>query len=269
MCEIFCVSRAGFYAWRRRPESKRQRENKRLLTLIKTNFKLSRETYGYRRIHSDLKDQNEFCGKHRVARLMKINKIQPKTRRKFKVTTNSKHSKPVHQNKLNREFNAALPNQRWVSDITYVHTNEGWLYLAAVMDLFSRRIIGWSMSDRMTEQLVIDAVKMALFKRKITSELLFHSDRGSQYAADNLQQLLRKNNITCSMSRRGDCYDNAAMESFFHTLKMECIYHEKYQTRDEAKKSIFEFTEVFYNRRRKHSFLGYQSPEQFELVCGF
>lgn len=269
MCDVFAVSRAGFYAWRKRPESQRKCDDKRFLELINTCFKKSRETYGYRRISDDFRDLHEPCGKHRIARLMRENAIRPKTRRKFKMTTDSKHSKPIYENTLARQFNTKTPNQRWVSDITYIPTVEGWLYLAVIMDLFSRKIIGWSMSHRMKESLVIDALKMALFRRKMSSNLLLHSDRGSQYASDNFQQLLRDNNIECSMSRKGDCWDNAAIESFFHSLKTECVYHERYLTRDEAKKSVFDYIEVFYNRQRKHSYLGYQSPEQYELACGF
>ncbi len=269
MCAVLGVSPAGFYAWEKRPESERSKTDLRILTKIKEKFKTSRETYGYRRIQSDLVDDGELCGKNRVARIMKSNQIRPKTRRKFKVTTDSKHNKPIHENHLNREFDASNPNQRWTTDITYISTKEGWLYLAVIMDLCSRKIIGWSMSDRMKEALVIDALKMALFRRKIHSGLLIHSDRGSQYASDCFQALLRANNIDCSMSRKGNCWDNAAMESFFHTLKTECVYHENYGTREEAKKSIFDYIEIFYNRLRKHSFLGYQSPEQFELACGF
>jgi transposase InsO family protein len=268
MCNVLSVSRAGFYAWRKRPELRRKREDKRFLAIIKARFKKSRKTYGYRRIHNDFVDLNERCGKHRIARIMKENDVRPKTKRKFKVTTDSKHSKPIYDNHLNREFNADEPNQRWVSDITYIPTVEGWLYLAVVMDLYSRKIIGWSMSDRMKESLVVDALKMAIFRRKISSSALLHSDRGSQYASDNFQQLLRDNRIKCSMSRKGNCWDNAAMESFFHTLKTECVYHEKYFNRNDAKKSIFDYIEVFYNRQRKHSFLGYKTPEQYELVSG-
>ena len=269
MCAVLRVSRAGFYAWRKRPESKRKRDDKHFLTLIKDSFKKSRNTYGYRRIHDDFADLGETCGKNRIARIMKENDIRPKTKRKFKVTTDSNHNKPIHDNHLNRQFNAIAPNQRWVSDITYIPTVEGWLYLAVVMDLFSRKIIGWSMSDRMKESLVLDALKMTLFRRKIISKAIFHSDRGSQYASDNFQQLLRDNAIECSMSRKGDCWDNAAMESFFHTLKTECVHHERYLTREDAKKSVFDYIEVFYNRQRKHSYLGYHSPEQYEQVCGF
>ena len=269
MCTALCVSRAGFYAWRKRPECQRKCDDKRFLAIIKDRFEKSRKTYGYRRIHNDFLDLKEPCGRNRVARLMRENNIQPKIKRKFKLTTDSKHNKPIHNNHLNRQFNAAIPNQRWVSDITYIPTVEGWLYLAVIMDLYSRKIIGWSMSDRMKESLVINALKMALFKRKINSNVLFHSDRGSQYASDNFQQLLRDNRIKCSMSRKGDCWDNAAMESFFHSLKTECIYQEKYLTRNDAKKSVFDYMEVFYNRQRKHSYLGYQSPEQYEKAHGF
>lgn len=267
MCNVLNVSRSGFYAWLNRPESKREQDNKRYMELIKAKFKASRETYGYRRIHNDLADLGEKCGRNRIARLMNENNIVPKTKRKFKVTTNSKHKKPIHNNILNREFHANAPNERWVSDITYVQTVEGWLYLAVVMDLFSRKIIGWSMSSRMKETLVVDAIKMALFKRKISSDLIMHSDRGSQYASDAVQQLLLLNGIKCSMSKSGDCWDNAAMESFFHSLKTECVYHERYLTREHAKSSIFDYIEVFYNRQRKHSFLGYQSPENYEILA--
>jgi putative transposase len=267
MCKIFHVSRAGFYAWCKRPESRRKQEDRRILLNIKTSFKNSREAYGYRRIHQDLRDMNEPCGKHRIARLMNEHGIHPKTRRKFKVTTDSRHNKPIHANHLARQFNASSVNQRWVSDITYVATVEGWLYLAAIMDLYSRKIVGWAMSHRLKESLVINALNMALLRRKVDGNLLLHSDRGSQYASDNFQQVLNDHGILCSMSRKGDCWDNAAMESFFHTLKTECVYHERYQTREEAKISVFDFIEVFYNRQRKHSYLGYKSPEQYETLA--
>jgi transposase InsO family protein len=266
MCKILEVSRAGFYAWRNRPESTRKKEDKRLVALIQTSFEGSRSTYGYRRICKDLHAQKELCGKHRIVRLMKENKIQPKTRRKFKMTTDSNHNKPIHNNFLRRQFHADAPDQRWVTDITYIPTAEGWLYLAVIMDLFSRKIVGWSMSNRMQEALVIDALKMALFRRKIKSSLLLHSDRGSQYASDNFQKILRENNIICSMSRKGDCWDNAAMESFFHSLKTECIHHERFQTRNEAKKTIFDYIEVFYNQVRRHSFLNHLSPSEYEKL---
>lgn len=268
MCKVLRVSRSGFYAWCQKPEAYRAQEDRRLLTLIKASFIASKSTYGYRRIHADLREQGETCGKHRIARLMQEHGIYPKTRRKFKVTTQSKHNKPIHENRLERQFKAQVPNQRWVSDITYIPTVEGWLYLSVIMDLFSRKIIGWSMSERLKESIVTNALRMALFQRKIRSDLLLHSDRGSQYASDHVQHMLREHGITCSMSRKGNCWDNAVMESFFHSLKVECVHHERYQTRDEAKQSIFNYIEVFYNRQRKHSYLGYQSPENYEkLAC--
>lgn len=268
MCKVLTVSRAGFYSWSTRQESQRKLDDKRILVLIRDVFKSSRDTYGYRRILAALRDMNETCSKHKILRLMRENNIRPKTRRKFKVTTNSKHNKPIHANSLDRQFNPQSANQRWVADITYIPTSEGWLYLSIIMDLYSRKVIGWAMSDRMTDSIVTDALKMALFRRKVRSDLLLHSDRGSQYASDNMQQLLRNNKIECSMSRKGNCWDNAVAESFFHSLKTECVYHERYLTRDSAKKSIFDYIEVFYNRQRRHSYLGYKSPEQYELSCG-
>lgn len=267
MCKLFNVSRSGFYAWCSSGKSVRAIEDKRLGTLININFKRSRETYGYRRIYHDLKSQGEKCGMHRVAKIMKLNELKPKTKRKFKVTTDSKHNKPIFNNLLSRNFSAAYANQKWSSDITYIHTKEGWLYLAVVIDLFSRRVIGWALSDRMQEKLVIDALHMALFKRKINSSLLIHSDRGSQYASTNYQKLLKMYNIDCSMSRKGDCYDNSVTETFFHTLKTECIFHYHFDTREEAKITIFEYIEVFYNQQRRHSYLGYKSPAEFENVA--
>lgn len=264
MCRALSVSRSGFYAWSIRPESNREQRNKQLLVLIKSSFARSRKTYGYRRIHKDLKMMKVSCGKHRIAKLMQANNIVPKMRKKFRVTTNSTHLRPIQENSLKREFNTDLPNQRWVSDITYIPTNEGWLYLSTVMDLYSRKIVGWAMADNMKESLVIDAVKMAITQRKIKRGLLLHSDRGIQYASDNYQPILEENQIKSSMSRKGDCWDNAVMESFFHTLKTECIYHERLETRNDAKKVIFDYIEVFYNRQRRHSYLDYKSPTEFE-----
>ncbi len=267
MAKLFGVSKSGFYTWLKRGESQRECEDKRLLVLIKESFDRSRQTYGCRRIHADLKDQGETCGRGRVERLMKENNIRPKMKRKFVVTTQSKHNKPIHGNHLQRQFHSAQPNQRWVSDITYIPTVEGWLYLAVIMDLFSRKIIGWAMSSRLKEDLVMEALRMALFQRKVPSGLLLHSDRGNQYASYSVQKLLQQHGIQCSMSRKGNCWDNAAMESFFHTLKTECVHHECYQTRSEAKQSVFDYIEVFYNRQRKHSTLGYRSPEQYEMLA--
>lgn len=268
MCAVLKVSRSAYYAWCQRPESQQKREDRRLLPKIQQCFQASKRTYGHRRIEKALKQLGERCGKHRVRRLMRENGLKPKTRRKFKVTTHSKHNHPIHGNKLNRQFKAYQPNQRWGSDITYIPTREGWLYLAVIMDLYSRRILGWSMSHRLKEQLVIDALKMALFRRKQVSGLLLHSDRGSQYAAEDYQKTLRMYKIDCSMSRKGNCWDNAAMESFFGTLKMECVHHEQFQTREQAKTVVFEYIEGFYNQKRLHSYLNYQSPIDYELAMG-
>lgn len=217
------ASRSGYYSLISRPESRRSKKDKHLALKIKTSFKESRNTYGYRRIVNALKEQQENCGKHRVISLMKKLDLRAKARRKFKATTNSNHDKPIHENLLNRQFNPSQINQSWVSDITYIATKEGWLYLAAIMDLYSINIIGWAMDKRMTDDLVISALKMALFKRKIASGLLLHSDRGTQYASHEYQILLKNHGITCSMSGKGNCYDNSPMESFFHSLKVECI----------------------------------------------
>lgn len=264
MCHVLEVSRAGYYAWLQRPESTRQRNNKRLLVLIKTSFQRSRSTYGYRRIYKDIQAMSKSYGKHRIARLMRDNHIQPKMRRKFKVTTDSNHVYPVMENHLQRQFTVGLPNRKWVSDITYIPTEEGWLYLAAVMDLYSRKIIGWSMSDNMKDSLVISAMNMAIQHRAIKPTLLVHSDRGTQYASYNFQALLQSKHIECSMSRKGNCWDNAVMESFFHTLKTECVHHERFTSHAEAKKVIFDYIEIFYNRQRRHSYLNYKSPVEFE-----
>lgn len=264
MCQVLQVSRSGFYDWRGRPPSQRAKEDQRLLVKIRAIHKASRETYGSPRIHDDLRDDGETCGKHRIARIMQENSIRAKTRKKFKATTNAEHHYPVASNLLNQEFNATAPNQRWTSDITYIETAEGWLYLAVVLDLYSRAIVGWAMDHRMTRQLVKDALIMALWKRGKVKGLLLHSDRGTQYASDDYQRLLKSNDITCSMSRKGNCYDNAAMESFFGTLKQELVHHECYTSREQAKASIFEYIEIFYNQQRKHSAINYLAPMVFE-----
>lgn len=265
LCQQLEVSRSGYYAWLNRPESRRAHQNRRLIKTIKDNFEESRSTYGYRRIHRCLQAQGETCSKHRVARLMKRHQLQPKTKKKFKATTNSKHKLPIHKNHLQRDFTPGQINQAWVSDITYIATNEGWLYLAVVMDLYSRQIIGWAMDNRMTETLVVDALRMALFRRHIASGLLLHSDRGSQYASGAYQTLLKNHGIICSMSRKGNCWDNAPMESFFRSLKVESIYQQPFKTREEAKMTIFDYIEVFYNRQRRHSTLNYLSPVDYEI----
>jgi putative transposase len=224
------------------------------------------KSYGSPRLHKELVGRGKSCCENTVARLMRVHGLAAKTSRKYKVTTDSKHSLPVAENVLNREFQQDTPDRVWLADITYIWTQEGWLYLAAVLDSHSRKIVGWSMSHRMQKSLVMDALRMALGRRcpDQAESLMHHSDRGSQYASQAFQDLLRDRNITCSMSRKANCWDNAMMESFFATLKKEQIHHESYSTREEARQSVFEYIELFYNTRRRHSALGYLSPEQFE-----
>ena len=265
MCQILDVSRSGFYAWLDRPPSIRQQRRQELVAKIRQAHQDSRQTYGSPRICRQLHGQQVRCCRNTVAKLMKNNGIQAKTRRRFVVqTTDSNHDLPIAPNRLNRQFGQRRPNRVWVSDITYVPTDEGWLYLAAVMDLYSRKVVGWSMDKHLESSLVIAAMEMALAERGVRPGLLVHSDRGVQYACDAFQGLLSRHRLIGSMSRKGNCYDNAVQESFFGTLKTELIYHEHYATRQQARASIFEYIEVFYNRRRLHSSLGYKSPEAFE-----
>jgi len=246
------------------PERRRDTKDTELLAAITSVRRGRQKNYGSPRVTEALLEKKIACGRHRVARVMRQNGIRAMAARKFKVTTDSKHDHPVAENVLNRKFNPERKNQAWAADITYVRTEEGWLYLAAVIDLYSRQIVGWSMKDRMTQDLVLDAMMMALENRGVVSGLLHHSDRGSQYAAKDFRRLLGRRGITCSMSRKGDCWDNAVMESFFHTLKVECVYQTRYLTREEARRDLFDYIEVFYNRQRLHSSLGYVSPVTFE-----
>jgi putative transposase len=266
LCDLMEVSRSGYYAWESRSESNRTQDYQRLIPKIKKIFTESRETYGYRRVANALIKEGESCGKHRTAALMRKLDLNPTIKRRFKITTDSNHDKPIFNNLLNRQFNPSKINQAWVSDITYIATEQGWLYLAVVMDLYSRTIVGWAMDKYMTESLVINALAMALFRRKIRGGLLLHSDRGSQYASNAYQQLLKQHGIICSMSRKGNCWDNAPMESFFRSLKTECIYRQIFKTREQARLGVFDYIEVFYNRQRTHSTLHYLSPMNFELA---
>jgi putative transposase len=229
-------------------------------------YQKSRRTYGSPRIHQKLLREDYHIGRKRVERLMQELDICAVAKRKYKATTDSKHGKPVAENHLNRNFTPDKPNQAWVADITYIATREGWLYLATIMDLYSRKIIGWSLRDRLTKELVIAALDMALKQRNLSLDLLLHSDRGSQYASELYQLLLLKHGILCSMSGKGNCWDNAVMESFYRTLKVELIYQNKYETRRKAQRDIFEYIEIFYNRERLHSSLGYCSPEEYERL---
>ncbi len=263
MCRAMAVSRSGYYDWVNRPVSTRAQRHHALTEKIRYFHQRSRETYGSPRIRKDLADAGEQVGKNTVALLMQRAGIVPKTVRTFRVTTDSRKTVPA-PNRLKRQFTATQPNERWVSDITFIPTRAGWLYLAVIIDLYSRAIIGWAMQKRMKTELVTDVLKMALMRRKVHSPLLLHSDQGSQYAAADYRAMLETNGIECSMSRKGNCWDNAVAESFFHTLKTELTHHEDYRTRSEAKASIFEYIEVFYNRQRRHSHIGQMAPLVFE-----
>lgn len=268
ICRVLKVARSGFYAWLKRKPSARQIRQEKLLEKIRIAHRENQELYGSPRVHRALLIDGEVVSRNTVAKLMRQAKIRAKSRRKFVPrTTDSRHGKPIAENLLQRDFTATRPNSKWIADITYVPTDEGWLYLAGVLDCYSRKIVGWSMSETMPAELVADALKMALLQRQPESELIHHSDRGVQYASDGFQQLMIENRITASMSGRGNCYDNAMMESFWATLKTELIYLNHYATREQARQSIFQYIEVFYNRKRLHSSLGYLSPESFEAAA--
>lgn len=264
-CDVLEVSRSGYYAWCGRPQSQRARRREELAGKIQQVHRENREVYGSPRVCQVLQAQGESVCENTVADIMKERQIRAKTKRKFVPrTTDSRHQQPIANNLLDRQFDAQLPNQKWAADITYIPTDEGWLYLAGVIDLCSRKIVGWSMADHMETSLVSDALKMALARRSPADGLLHHSDRGAQYASEDYMHLLQSNEMRISMSGKGDCWDNAAMESFWATLKTELVNHEHYATHAQARASIFEYIEVFYNRKRLHSSLGYVSPETFE-----
>ena len=264
LCRIFSVTRSGYYAWRARPESARAVEDRQLAEQVKTIHSQKKQRYGAIRIRQELCNLGQRHSKKRVARLLRQQGLKPKRTRSYVRTTNSKHAHPVADNVLKQDFTATEPNQKWAGDITYIPTSEGWLYLAVVLDLFSRMVIGWAMSPRIDQQLTRQAMMMALVKRQPSQGLIVHSDRGVQYAAGDYQRLLSDWSVTPSMSRTGNCYDNAVSESFFATLKGELVDHEVYTTRDEARTSIFEYIESFYNRERLHSTLAYMTPVEYE-----
>jgi putative transposase len=264
LCRTLEVSPAGYYAWRQRPTSARQQRRDILAVEIRTIHAEVKARYGSPRIHAELNARGRDCCVNTVANLMRDAGIAAKTARKFRCTTDSNHDLPVADNLLDRRFDPAAPNESWVADITYVPTREGWLYLAAVEDLYSRRVVGWSMADHLESRLVVDALKMAVQQRWPDEGLLAHSDRGSQYASEHYRQLLARNGIECSMSRRANCWDNAPMESFFASLKKELVHDADFATRAEARAAIFEYIEVFYNTKRRHSSLGYVSPAEYE-----
>jgi putative transposase len=264
LCDVLDVSAAGYYAWRDRPVSSQQERRDVLAVNIQAIHQEVKARYGSPRMHAELLARGQRCCVNTVAKVMRDNGIAAKTARKFRMTTDSKHGLPVADNLLGRQFDPSSANEAWVADITYIWTREGWLYLAVVEDLYARMVVGWSMAERMTSRLVVDALAMAVQRRLPGEGLLAHSDRGSQYASEHYQRLLAEHGITCSMSRRANCWDNAPMESFFASLKKELTHHEDYATRAQARASIVEYLEIFYNRQRRHSALGYQSPLAFE-----
>ncbi len=267
MCRVVGVSSSGYYGWRQRPESQRAQANRRLTIKIKTIYQHSRQTYGSPRVHAELNEQGDRCGRHRVARLMRLAGLRAAQTRRRRQTTTVDKKLPVAPNRLKRHFSANKPNQVWLADLTYIATDQGWLYLAAVLDIYSRQIVGWAMDKTMTADLTCRALDMALVQRRPPAGLIHHSDRGSQYACYDYQALLTKHGLQPSMSGTGNCLDNAPMESFFATLKRELIYRCHYLTRQQAKTDIFDFVETFYNRVRRHSALGYLSPVRFEQLA--
>jgi putative transposase len=265
-CCVLNVSVSGYYAWKNRKSSLRHRQDIVLLAHIRAQFSMSRETYGSPRMHAELKDEGLTAGRHRVARIMRDNQLKARQKTRFKKTTDSNHGGPVAVNVLDQDFTADRPNQKWGVDISYVWTAEGWLYLAIVLDLFSRRIVGWAMSDRMKKGLAIEALQRAITLRRPPPGLIHHSDRGSQYCAADYRKLIVAHGFAASMSGRGNCYDNAMVETVFKTIKSELIWRTAFTTRSFATKAIGEYIEGFYNPRRRHSSLGYVSPAAFEAA---
>lgn len=258
------VSRSGYYSWRTREPSVLQKERSRLIPKVRAIHQQTRGSYGARRISEELRAEGESCGRTKAATLMSLAGVEAKQKKKYKVTTNSKHNLPVAPNLLERNFYAPEPDRVYCSDITYIWTTEGWLYLAIILDLFSRRVVGWSLGDRIKKELVVKALEMAIWRRRPAPGLLFHSDRGSQYCSKVFQKMLKNNDMNCSMSNKGDCWDNSVAESFFGSLKTERVFDSSYSTREEARRDIVDYIEMFYNSRRRHSYLGYISPAEFE-----
>jgi transposase InsO family protein len=269
MCLLLDVQASGYYAWTHRDPCAREAGRLQLIESIRSVHERSRGAYGSPRVHRELKKQGVICSRKQVEKLMRQEQIRSSRHRRFRVrTTDSAHPHPVAENLLDRQFRQDQIDRVWVTDITYIGTDEGWLYLASVMDLCSRRIIGWATADHLRAELAMEALKAAIEARCPQEGLLHHSDRGVQYACEDYQALLERHGITCSMSRSGDCYDNAAMESFFKTFKSELVYQEHYATRKEAEASIYPYIELFYNRQRLHSSLGYRSPAEYEAQLG-
>jgi transposase InsO family protein len=265
MCQVLSVSPSGYYAWRDRSPSSRALKQAQLDARVREAYEAEKGRAGSPRVARRVRGQGHHAGRHQVAQSMRRQRLRAKAARKYKATTHSNHSLPVAPNLLQQNFHTDRPNRAWVSDITYIATDEGWLYLAVVLDLYSRHVIGWSMSERMTATLVCNALSMAIFARHRPHDVIVHSDRGSQYCSQDYQRMLSEHGLRCSMSKKGDCYDNAAMESWNHSLKVEAIHGERFASREQAKAHVFEYIEVYYNRQRLHSTLGYLSPLEFEL----
>ena len=264
MCRVFSVSRSGYYSWYRRPESRRAIETRRLDAHIRAIYNKSKGRYGSPKIADELNDMGFPVSKNRVARRMKDMGLRSIVRRKHRVTTDSKHSHPVADNLLQRNFTTSNPGEAWVSDITYIRTTRGWMYLTVFIDLFSRMVVGWALSSSLSAEMVLAALQRGIRNRRPGAGLIIHSDRGVQYACKDFRNVLKKHRFIQSMSRKGDCWDNAVAESFFSILKTELVYHERFKGPEDTLRAIFEYIEVFYNRKRKHSTLGYQTPAQFE-----
>lgn len=267
LCAVLGVSRSGYYEWRERPPSERALENERLLGLIRQVHADSRENYGERKTWEALRAQGESCGRHRVARLRRLDGLTAKRVRRFRLAYAARNSEPPAPNLLNRDFTTTKPNRVWVTDITFVPTRRGWLYVATMMDLFSRRVVGWAMSQRIDQRLVVNALHMAIRQRRPQHGLIVHSDQGQQYAGSTYRTVLQQHGIVQSMSRKGNCLDNAVAESFFSNLKNELVHHIVFEDRDEARTAIFDYMEVFYNRKRLHQSLGFTSPIDFEMMA--
>jgi transposase InsO family protein len=266
MCEVLEVSRSGFYAWLHRQPSRRERENEAIAVHVREVHRRSREIYGSPRIYAELREEGKGWGRHRVARIMREEGLRARCARRFRWIANKRGELPAAPDLLQRKFRASTPNQVWVGDFTIIRTGEGWLHLAMLLDLFSRKVVGWATSANPRQELALEALQMAIEQRQPRSGLIHHTDRGGQYSSAEYQNLLDRHGIRCSMSRPGNCLDNAVAESFFHTLKTEWIYHAHYKTRREARLAIFEYIEGFYNTKRRHSSLDYRSPEEYERV---
>ena len=266
LCQVLCVGRSGYYSWRKRGKSNRQKDYDKLIPIVEKAHKVSKGTYGARRMAEEIEAHDSPCGRRKAATVMKLAEVAAKQKRKFKVTTDSRHDLPVAPNLLDREFVVNEPNRVYVSDITYLWTREGWLYLAVILDLFSRQVVGWSMHQRIDRSLVMAALRMAVWRRKPAPGLLFHSDRGSQYCSSDFQTMLVTYGMISSMSRKGNCWDNSVAESFFGSLKTERVFFSNYKTREEARRDVTDYIEMFYNSQRRHSYLGYVSPREFEKM---